>query len=267
MPNTIDQSFIAQFNSDVKLAYGHASLLYPHVKKHLNVVGSTDKFQTVGNIAANTKARGADLTFLDPLHAQVTVTLEDVYASILVDGLDELKTNIDLRADYVKQISKALGVATDGIIISAATANATTITTTAGGFTYAKLTEVVQYFVENEVPAEDRVLVIGSKQLSEALNSTQLTSSDYNTLMAVMKGEINQAMGMSWIVTKRLPVALGVRSCFAYHKDAIGVSVGQEAKTRIDYSPDKAANVLLGTLSMGAKIIDATGVVEIPCTE
>lgn len=267
MAITIDTSFISQFNTEVKLAYANKSLLYPHVKKHTNVIGSTDKFQTLGSIVANTKTRNADLTFLEPAHAQVTVTLEDAYVPLIVDSLDELKTNIDLRKDYVQAIANAMSKKVDDIIIAAGTANATTITTTAGGLTMAKISEVIMYFTSNRVPTQDRVFVIGAKQLAEALQVTQLTSSDYSTLMAVMKGEINTAMGMTWVVTPDLPLAVGVRSCFAFHKDSIGVSVGQEPKTRIDYSPDKAANVMLGSLSMGAKIIDATGVVEIPCTE
>lgn len=267
MANSIPQSFITQFNTGVKLAYANKSLFYPLVKKHTNVIGSTDRFQKLGGVVANTKARSADLTFLEALHSYVDVTLADAYVPLIIDSLDKFKTNIDVQADYVATISNALSLKVDQIIIAAATAGTTTITTTAGGFTMAKLSEVIQYFIDNRVPTTDRVLAIGSKQLAEALQITQLTSSDYNTLMSIMKGEINQAMGMTWVVTPDLPLVTTTRSCLAFHKDALGVSVCQEPTTRIDYSVDKAANVLLGSLSMGAAIIDAAGVVEIPCTE
>lgn len=267
MANSIDQSFIKQFNTEVKLAYALESQLMPVVRKHMNVVGSTDRFQKLGGISANTKSRSADLTFLEATHSYVDVTLADAYVPLIIDSLDVFKTNVDTQKEYSKTIANAMAKKCDEIIVAAATAGSVTTTTTAGGFTFAKLREVIKYFTNNRVPTKDRVIVVGGSQLAEILAITELTSADYASINAVMKGEVNQAMGLTWVVMPddMIPTATSVASCFAFSKDAIGVSVGQEPKTRIDYSVDKAADVLLGTLSMGAAIIDGAGVVEIPC--
>lgn len=267
MANTVDQSFIKQFNTEVKLAYANDSLLMPHVRKHPNVVGSTDQFPILGRVTANTKARSAQLTMLEPAHTFATVTLADAYVPLMIDSLDNLKTNVDLRKEYSTTIANALGRKADEVIVTAATAGTVTTTTVAGGFTYQKLREVIKYFTNNRVPTGNRVLVIGGTQLAEALAISELTNADYNSINAIMKGEVDSAMGMKWIITPDdlLPVATGVASCFAYDKQALGVSIGQEPKTRIDYSPIHAADILLGSLSMGAVIVDGAGVIEIPC--
>lgn len=267
MANSQDQSFISQFNTEVKLAYALNSQLMPVVRKHTNVVGSTDRFQKIGNVAANTKSRNAALTFLEAAHTYVDVTLADAYVPLLVDKLDELKTNIDMQKEYSSIIATALGKKADEIIITAATAGTTTIPTTAGGLTYAKILEVVTYFNNKRVPMGNRHLAIGATDLAAALAISQFTSADYNTLQAVMKGEINQALGLKWVIMPddMIPTASNVASCFAFDTMALGVSVGQEPKTQIDWNPERFAHQLVGTLSMGAAIVDGDGVVEIPC--
>lgn len=267
MANSIDQSFIKQFNTEVKLAYALESQLMPVVRKHTNVTGSTDRFQKLGGVVANTKARGAALTVLDAAHTYVDVTLTDAYVPLRIDSLDTFKTNIDVRSEYSKTIANAMAKKVDEIIIAAATAGSVTTTTTAGGFTFAKLLEVITYFNNKRVPNKDRVIVVGATDLAAALNETKLTSADYVTIQALMKGEINQAMGLTWVVMPddMIPTATSVASCFAFAKDAIGVSVGKEPSTRIDYSVEYASDLLLGTLSMGAAIVDGDGVIEMPC--
>lgn len=267
MANTIDQSFITQFNTEVKLAYATGSLLMPHVRKHENVVGSADRFQKLGGVVANTKSRAAALTILEAAHTYVDVTLVDSYVPLMIDSLDNFKTNVDTQREYSKTIANALGVICDRVIVAAATAGTNTTTTTAGGLTFQKLREVIKYFINNKVPTKDRVIVVGGTELSAMLDEPKLTSADYVSIQALMKGEINQAMGLTWVVMPddMIPMASTTASCFAYAKDALGVSVGQNPTTRIDYSPIHAADILLGSLSMGAAIIESAGIIEIPC--
>lgn len=267
MPNSMNQSYIQQFNTEVKLAYANSSLLYPHVLKRTNVVGSTDRFPKLAGVTANTKAVGADLTILEAAHSYVDVTLSDAYVPLLIDKLDELKTNVDTRKNYSETIANAMGEKVDQIIVAAATAGTVTTTTTAGGFTFQKLREVITYFNNKRVPTKDRVIVVGATELGAALDEQKLTSADYTTIQAIMKGEINQAMGLTWVVMPDdfIPVNTAVASCFAFHKKAIGVSVGKEPSTEINFVPMKHAHLLTGTLSMGAVIVDGNGVIEIPC--
>jgi len=268
MAITIDNAFIERFNAEVKQQYGTGSVYLPHVKKHSNVIGATDTFQYLGGVVANTKTRNGDLTFLDPAHSTVSITLLDRYAGIFVDDLDKKKSNVDFVSEYTKTIANALGVATDTIIRDAVQLGTNSTTTATGGLTYAKLLEIVKYFNEKKVPFSERMLSVGPQQISEALAITQLTSADYNNMLAVQSGEIKQVLGMTWILDPDLPVVADTtdyQNCFAYHKQAVGVSIGQEQTIRMDYVPTKAAWSVVGKLSMGSKIIDNDGVVIMKC--
>jgi len=72
------------------------------------------------------------------------------------------------------------------------------------------------------------------------MNNTTITSQDYNALRVLMSGEMNTFMGFEWkmIETRSeggLVVASNIRSCWAYHKSAVGLAVGIDVSTEVNY--------------------------------
>ena len=267
MAITIDNAFIAQFGADVKHAYQLESKLWNAVRKRTGVVGSTSKFQTLGAVSAYTKTRNADLTVLEPAHAQVTVTLTDHYATTLADDLDLLKTNVDIRREYVKVVSKAIAKKIDEIVIAAAIAGSNAATA-GGALSVARVLEVKKMLDNAGVPDTGRVYVVGASAMSGFLADTKVSSSDYNSVKALVQGQVDTFIGFKFIqvpdsyLTLNTTPTPDTRLCFAFHEDAIGVAVGQEPKTFVEWSPDKHAHWIKAVLSMGAAIVDANGVVE-----
>lgn len=196
MAITIDQSFVTQFGDEVKHAYQLESKLWNAVRKRTGVVGSQSKFQTLGAVSAYTKTRNADLTVLEPAHAQVTVTLTDHYATVLADDLDLLKTNVDIKREYVKTVSKSIAKKVDEIIIAAAVAG-TNAATAGGDLTVARLLEVKKMLDNAAVPADGRVYVAGASAMEGLLGETKATSSDYASVKALVQGEIDTFVGFS----------------------------------------------------------------------
>ena len=273
MASNITSAFIQQWSDDVKHAFQQkGSKLLDSIRQARNVTGSTYNFHALGTVTANTKTRDGDLTLLNPAQSVVACTLQDAYAPIEIDVLDELKTNIDFRTEMVKTSANALGRKVDDIIIAAAGAATNTTTTQTGGLTYAKLLEIVTFFNSNDVDPEDRVLVVGAKQLSEALNITQLTSSDYTTIRNVMSGGVESILGMKWIMSTRLAntnnhAAASVTTCLAFNKNAIGAAIGQDIQTRVDYVPLRAAHLINSSVSLGSTIIENAGITKMLCVE
>jgi hypothetical protein len=70
-----------------------------------------------------------------------------------------------------------------------------------------------------------------------------------------------------WMPHSGLPSDGSVRSCFWYHKSAVGHAVGQDVVTDITWHGDRAAHFVSNSMSQGAVLIDAAGVVKMPCTE
>ena len=57
------------------------------------------------------------------------------------------------------------------------------------------------------------------------------------------------------------------RTCFAFHRSALGVGVGIAPKTEINYIPEKTSFLVTAMLSMGAGAIDTDGIVDVICDE
>jgi len=268
MAITVDDSFISQFGDEVKHSYQLESKLFPIVRKRTGVIGSTSRFQKLGAVSAYTKSRNADLTVLEPAHTHADVTLVDHYATVLVDDLDLLKTNVDIKREYVETVSKAIAKKIDEIIITAATAGSTTTTTNAGAMSLARLLEIKAYFDGNSVEEKDRIVVVGSKTMSDMLAIQQVTSADYQTTRALVDGSVNTYLGMQIVQVpdSYLPLNAAAtpdtRVNFAFHKNALGVAVGMEPKVIVEWSPDKHAWWIKAVVSLGSTIVDGNGVVE-----
>ena len=64
-----------------------------------------------------------------------------------------------------------------------------------------------------------------------------------------------------------LPLATADRTCFAFHRSALGCAVGIAPKTEINYVPTKTSFLITAMLSMGAVAIDVDGIVDVTCEE
>lgn len=277
MASNITSSFITQWNDEVKQAYQQTgSKLRVAIREVNDVVGSTYKFHKLGSIAANTKTRDGSLTFIDPAQSVATVTLADKYAPITIDKLDEFKTNASFRKEYVMATSAAIGRDVDDTIIAALMASNTNGTTLTGGMTQTKILEAVELLNAIDADPSDRTFAIGAKQLTEMLNIASLTSSDYQNVKALVNGQIDTALGFKWILSTRLikdnlnaagAAQNNTRHCFAIHKQAAGSAFGQDVKTTIEWSPDRYGYNVVSTVSMGATVIEPTGIIEVGCVE
>jgi len=108
--------------------------------------------------------------------------------------------------------------------------------------------------------------------IEKMMNDSTITSADYNALRVLMAGEINSFMGFQWkmIETRTeggLAVASNIRDCFAYHKSAVGLAVGIDVSTEVNYVPEKVSWLSLGKVKAGAVTIDNTGVVKVQIDE
>lgn len=274
MANTQPVSFINQYNDQVHNAFMETqTLLRKTVNVHSGVVGSQDHFPIIGSITAFERTallRNQNLPASDAPHTKVTVDLKDYYARIWLDDLDKIKTNVDLQREYSKITAAAINKQIDQLISAALDATTTTITTTAGGWTFGKFQEALAKFnqLTNNVQAE-RYFVCSWEQLSEMFSDARVTSSDYvgAALLPAQSGQIGKFFGVNVIVSNDLTVAANVRNCFLYTPAAVGLSMGKDLTTSIALVDEKDSWLSSAKMSMGVKIIDPSGVVKMVCTE
>jgi hypothetical protein len=261
--------FETKWATEAHIAYQQkGTKLRNAVRTVTGVVGDTYKFQYLGPVTANTKARDADLTYLNPDHSVKTATLVNKNAAILIDDLDQAKANIDYRRQYVELTASALGRETDTTIITAALSASGLSEVTFDTDIFTTLNAAREELDLSDVDPADRVFVVDPRVISLALDEEKLSSVDYNNVKAVVNGAMDTALGFKWIMSTRLPSAgspLAV-TCFVMHKQAVGLAVGTDIKTKISEIPHKDAWQVHSKLSQGAIRIDDAGVVAFDVT-
>ncbi len=266
MANTIDQAFIKQFESEVHLAYQRmGSKLMNTVRQVNNVNGNVVRFQKIGTGSASTKSRNGMVTPMELAHTNVEVTLNDFYAAEYIDKLDELKTNIDERQAIATSAAAALGRKTDEIIYTAmdAGANSTQINDTSGAVAKADLLTLFETFGTANIPEDgQRYLAMHPKGYADLFNITEFASSDFvgeQNLPFAGGMTMKEFLGFKIFST----AAITAGKNMAYHTTSIGLGVGANVTTELNYVPEKVSHLATSMMSMGSVVIDDNGIYEV----
>ena len=276
MTATIDQAFVKQFEAEVHMAYQRMGSKLKSMVRNVNgVKGNTVQFQKVAKGSASTKARHAEVVAMNSVHSNVTATLSDFYAADYVDKLDELKVNIDERNIVAQNAAYALGRKTDSIITDTFDAGATSLANNSAGSTTGmnldKAQNVFEIFGNNDVPDDgQRYWVVGPKQWSDLLDIDQFSRAEYiGEADLPYKGGMTAKRWLSfmWMGFSGLSIASGDRNTIAFHKSSLGLGVGSDVRTEVNYIPEKVAHLMTSYLSMGSVLIDTNGIRVQKCAE
>ncbi len=262
---------VTEFDSMVKHAFQNASLLRDTVTVRNNVVGDTYKFRAMGKGLANQKATSADVDPMDVAHSLITATLQNWNAPEYTDIFDQAEVNFDEKQELATTIAGALGRRLDQLVIDAMDAASPTAVGTGGtGLVATDLIDAKVELVKQGVGSGDLYCAINAAGLAGLLADEKTTSADYQAVKALVNGEINTFAGFNVVVIEDragneggLTIASDVVSAYAYSKEAIGLAVGIDMKTSIDYVPQKTSFLCNGMLKAGAAVRDAAGLVEI----
>lgn len=272
----ISNVFIDSFDAEVKLAYQGVKSLRESVRVKTGVVGSTHRFPKAGKGVATQHNRGNDVVAMNAARTKVTVTLSDWDAFDYEDILDIEKINFDDKKIIAENTAKAMGRREDQLIIDALAATLGTATKVGDGsavLSLALILEAKATLDENNVPMEDRCIIHSAAGLEDLLNEEEVTSSDYNSIKALVRGELDTYVGFKFIMVGSrteggLPVpASNKRYSFAYHKQAVGLAIGKDMTTMVDWIPEKLAWQIGCVYSAGAIAIDTEGIVIVHTDE
>jgi hypothetical protein len=275
MTTSIDQAFIKQFESEVHEAYQRqGSKLRGTVRTIGNVNGFSAIFQKVGKGTASTKSSHGMVPVMNLAYSNVEVPLSDYYAGDWVDRLDELKINIDERQIIASAGAYALGRKTDELIITALSGagGGQTISDANTGMTIDKVMDAFQRLGAADVPDDgERYAIVGWKQWSQLLLIEEFANALFAGPDDLPFASVTQAkhwLGTLWMPHSGLTRdANDIRSCFWYHRTAVGHAAAADVSTDITWHGDRAAHFVNNMMSQGAGLVDATGIVIINCDE
>lgn len=279
MAINLSTAFVTLFDAEVKQAYQAQAVLRGAVRVRSGVEGSTYKFPKIGKGVAQVRIPQSDVSPLNVTYAQVTATLQDYIAAEYSDIFMQAKVNFDERRELVQVVSNAIGRRQDQLILDAlsAASGTGTVTNDIGGtdtnLNVAKLRDAKKSLDAKNVPMDNRHIIIHANGLASLLGETAVTSSDFNTVKALVQGDINTFLGFTFHVLGDrdeggLPKNNSLdRTVYAFHRDAIGLAEGIAPKTEINYIPEKTSFLVASMFSAGAVAIDAEGIVKITCRE
>jgi hypothetical protein len=283
MSSQVTTAFVQQYSANVQmLSQQMGSLLRDKVRVE-SVTGKNAFLDQVGSVTAVEKtSRHSDTPQIDTPHARRRLSMADYEFADLIDQQDKVRLLIDPTSSYAQAAAMAMGRAIDDVIITAAlgtaytgetgstsTANANQIVHASAGLNIAKLRTAKQTLDLSDVdPSIPRYIIVSPKQISDLLNITEVTSSDFNTVKALANGEINTYLGFNFIVSNRLSLSGTTRSCIAFAQDGLALGIGKDVNARIDERADKSyATQVYYCMSIGATRMEEDKVVEVQCTE
>ena len=286
MSSQITTAFVQQYSNNVQMLSQQKGSLLRNAVDAETIVGKHAFFEQVGSAVAQKRvSRHSDTPQIDTPHQRRRVSMVDYEYADLIDKQDQVRTLIDPTSSYAQAAAFALGRAMDDEIITAISGTAfagetgsTSVALPASqkitesgtdGLTIAKLRSAKEKFDSASVdPSIPRYLVVGPKQISDLLGTTQVTSSDFNTIKALANGEISSFLGFNFITSNRLSIASSKRLCLAFAMDGIKLALGQDIMTRIDERSDKGyATQVYVCMTMGATRLEEEKVVTIESHE
>ena len=311
----VTTAMVDMFSSNVMhLSQQNGSRLEKYCRKETQSAESKFYDRIGLRTARRKEGRHSRVVHTDTPHSRRMVTLEEWYDSDVVDEEDKIRLIMNPQSEYAQAIGKSLGRQKDETIIDFALGNAyggkkgaTAVplpntqkiaahdgaTTTGVGLNVRTLRAVKKKFTQNEAsdPNESLCFACAAQQIDDLLGETEVTSSDFAVIQALVKGNVNAFMGFEFEQLELLPftsaattysltdgsvgagagtVTLGEgRRCIAFTKNrGLLFASGMEVMGRIDQLPElHYAWQVYGKLSIGGSRMEEKQVVEVICKE
>jgi len=291
---SIANILVKQFNANISLlSQQRGSKLRNAVLLKTGVVGEDTFLDQLKKTAAKVKTvRNADVEYVNSEFDRRKVSMIDIYWADLIDKEDKLKMLADPTSAYVQSATYALGRAIDDEVITRAFgtayygktgtstvtfglardgSTATSIAAGGAGLTLAKLLSAKEILDNLDVDEDEpRFIAVTGTQLKNLLNTTEVKSSDYNTVKALVQGQIDTFCGFKFIKISisLLDKVASDRYVIAWAQTGLGLAIGADISTQIDRLPVKHYSTqVYASMSVGATRMDEDRVVRILCQE
>jgi hypothetical protein len=288
MSDNITEARIRQYSSTIEhLAQQMHTRFRDKVRVDTAIKGKMSLYNQIGTVELEDKiSRHQKTPSMDVPHLRRALFCRKRHAGVLVDEEDLTDIMTDPTSDYGAALSKGSGRKQDSVILTAMFGDAKTgeegdvtvslppsqkiVESGVVGIDQVKIMSAKKILDGNEVDELiPRYAALSSEQFDELLAIPQVINSDFNTINALVKGEINTWVGFEWCRSERLPYSTGViRQCPFWAKDGVLLGVKGDTRVRVgerqDLSYDGQVYV---DINIGATRLQETHVVEVQCSE
>lgn len=257
------------------------------------VQGESQFYDQFGNVhAEEIEERYGDTPRMDPENDRRRLTTVGWDVATLITKQDLIRTLDDPTNKIVIAQGYSLGRVQDQVKIDAMRGTAYTgktgtnaivlpsaqkIAAASTGLTLAKLLNIKEIMDGNDVPPEDRYIAHTAKQATNLLNTTEIKDADYNTVKALVAGQVDTFLMFKFINlngkrkdgTNILPLdGNGNRAVMAWQKMGVLFGTGMNPTFQVSVRPDKRyATQAYGAMDLGGVRMQEKYVVECACVE
>ena len=287
----VTTAFVQQYRSNVQLLSQQKGSRLRSCVREESQTGKNGFYDQIGATTARKRTeRHGDTPLISTPHSRRRVSLTDYDWADLIDDMDKVRMLIDPTSSYALNAAHAMGRAMDDEIIAGFTATSYTGEegSTAVSFPSTQQIDIsgtitIAYLllakemldaaeVDEDIP---RYFLCSANVLSDLLVLTEIKSADYDTVKALVKGEIDTFLNFKFLRSERLPLdrtttggGSGDRSCFAWAKDGMLLAVGQNPQAKISERADKNYSTqVFYSQSIGRTRMEEAKIVEVICQE
>lgn len=234
--------------------------------------------------------RNADIAYTDTKFERRAVDITDYDDAKLISKFDTVKMLADPTSPVVQAQAAQMGRQIDDVIIAGAFADMKT--GKAGGtssaantaiavdswaygtgsgnanLTISKILELAAAFDADDVPENDRVLVVDPVNHTKLLATAEATSSDFVTGRNLETGKVEGLVGFDLIVSTRvLTDTSGYKRCFGFQKSGLGLAINKEPMSDISENKTKRGLPYQAyiCMSMGSTRLENSKFREVKC--
>ena len=294
MASTIDTAFVNSYHGLLEHQFQQKGSRLRGTVRSVTQNSEYDYWDRIGTSTAHQMTtRHADTQYDDENISRRRNQVTGYNTAKLFDNQDKLRMIVDPLSGFAESQAMALGRQMDQAIITAASGTAYSGKTGATSVSYdtdfriavdyvhsgaatnsnltiGKLRQAKYLLDSNEavMDGEPLTIVVSASQIQSLLRTTEVTSADFNTVKALVNGEVNTFLGMNFVRTELLTKSGNNRTCLVYPSSAILLGVGEDIKTKIDQLPTKQYSVqVYSEATFGATRLWEEKVIEILCDE
>lgn len=274
------------------LARQERSLLYDRVYVKPDITGKSFYQDQIGKWEMSAKTSvNPDTPQNDPNLSRTRIDIATYNDARMLDRSLRLQEFSDPMSQTSICISSAVGIQMDKIIYDAlggtayrGETGATSVSFPAAktiavdfqsagtntGLTTTKVRRAAKMLDAQGVPHYDRTFVCSATGLEQMLGTTVVTNSDYNSVKALVSGELDTWMGFKWVVLPDgiINVVSNVADYYAFQKTGICFGMLEELFLRVEERADKSySKQIYYEINCGAARLEEAKVIKVKSDE
>lgn len=272
MSTQIETSFIQGFKQGIDLLSQQRGSKLQNTVRNETQASRQDHYDQISRTSVVQRTtRHGDTPLVNTPHSRRNVTLNDYEWADLIDRQDRLRLLNDPGNAYSTNAAYAMGRKKDELILGAFTKTQTTGelgtgaaapavsvifgtdgTANRDALTVENLISARTYLLAEDDTDEEMFCALTAYQIAQLMDDTRISSADYNTVRALVAGQIDTFLGFKFIQVANTvnPVTFGTagdpssaRPVFFWKKSGILLATGvgeAGSSARVDERPDKS---------------------------